>query len=1001
MPPTHRPRLVVVGHGMVAQRLLEALADLGALDRWSTTVLAEESRPAYDRVHLSAVVRGTPAEELSLTPPGFADVHGIDLRLGQPAAMIDRARRTVTTASGEALPYDALVLATGSSPFVPPVPGRDRPGCFTYRTIDDLDAIGAWARRPGVRAGAVVGGGLLGLEAADALRSLGLVTTVVEMAPRLMPVQLDDAASAALRRHVEALGVDVRCGVSTEAVAGRGDDGPVDALGLAGERAAEVQLVVFSAGIRPRDELARAAGLSVGERGGVTVCDRLRSVTDPRVLAIGEVAAVHGRTYGLVAPGYQMAEVAAADLAAEVGCGPGRATFQVPDLSTELKLLGVDVVSFGDAFGTEPGAERIRLDDPTRGVHRSLTLCAGTGRVTGGMLVGDASGHQHLRLMAAGALETPSPAAQLLAGAAAGASDLPDPGVLPDAATVCSCRNVDAAAVRTAVDAGCRTMAEVGDATGCGTGCGGCLPLATDLLNARLDAAGLAVDRSLCEHFAHNRQDLYDLIRFHRHRTWTEVVAAHGQGRGCEVCKPTVASILASLGTGYVLDDGGAALQDTNDRALANLQRDGTYSVVPRVPAGEITPEQLIALGEIARDHGLYTKITGGQRIDLFGARLEQLPAIWARVLDAGLESGHAYGKAVRTVKSCVGSTWCRYGVQDSVAMAIRLELRYRGLRAPHKIKLAVSGCARECAEAQSKDVGVIATENGLEPLRRRQRRPATPPRPAAGHRPRRRGPGPGHRPVPDVLRAHRRPPRADRRLVREARGRHGPPAGGRPRGPPGHRRRARRRHGPPRRHLRVRVGGHAGRPGPAPTLRQLRERTGRAGPRGGHGGGAGPAAPRPPRGARHPGGHLMRVAESVLVAVCRVEDLEVERGAAALVDGVQVALFRVVDETASTSTPSTTSTPPAAHRSSPGGSWGPPGPVVRGLSHVQAPLRPAHRHLPDGPRPLTAAPRRRGAGRDGPRARRAVTAGKRPRNAGRSAWRPCDWGPCPDGASR
>jgi nitrite reductase (NADH) large subunit len=714
MACTDRPRLVVIGHGMVAQRLLEALADLGALDRWATTVLAEEPRPAYDRVHLSAMVRGTPADELSLTPPGFADAHGIDLRLSQPAAAIDRVRRTVTSASGEALPYDALVLATGSSPFVPPVPGRDRPGCFTYRTIEDLDAIGAWARRPGVRAGAVIGGGLLGLEAADALRSLGLATTVVEMAPRLMPVQLDDAASATLRRHVEGLGIEVRCGVSTEAVAGRGDDGPVTALRLAEQEATEVQLVVFSAGIRPRDELARAAGLAVGERGGVTVDDRLRSVTDPGVLAIGEVAAVHGRTYGLVAPGYQMAEVAAAGLAADVGCGPPRrAAFQVPDLSTELKLLGVDVASFGDAFGTEPGAERIRLDDPTRGVHRSLTLCPDTARVTGGMLVGDASGHQHLRLMAAGTLGTPSPAAQLLAGAAGGAPDLVDPGGLPDGATVCSCRNVDAGAVRAAVDAGSRTVAEVRDATGCGTGCGGCLPLATDLLHARLDAAGVAVDRSLCEHFAHTRQELYDLVRFHRHRTWAEVVAAHGQGRGCEICKPTVASILASLGAGYVLDDGGAALQDTNDRALANLQRDGTYSVVPRVPGGEITPEQLIALGEIARDHGLYTKITGGQRIDLLGARLEQLPAIWARVLDAGLESGHAYGKAVRTVKSCVGSTWCRYGVQDSVAMAIRLELRYRGLRAPHKIKLAVSGCARECAEAQSKDVGVIATETG------------------------------------------------------------------------------------------------------------------------------------------------------------------------------------------------------------------------------------------------------------------------------------------------
>ncbi|HEX2038897.1 MAG TPA: (2Fe-2S)-binding protein, partial [Acidimicrobiales bacterium] len=254
---------------------------------------------------------------------------------------------------------------------------------------------------------------------------------------------------------------------------------------------------------------------------------------------------------------------------------------------------------------------------------------------------------------------------------------------------------------------------QVKEATRAGTGCGGCVPLVTELLKDALRTAGVEVADHLCEHFAYSRQELFDIVRVHRITSFSELLAAHGTGRGCEVCKPAVASMLASLGNGYILDGEQAALQDTNDHFLANLQRDGTYSVVPRVPGGEITPDQLIVIGEVAKEFGLYTKITGGQRIDLFGARVDQLPAIWRRLVDAGMESGHAYGKALRTVKSCVGQAWCRYGVQDSTSLAVELELRYRGLRAPHKIKSAVSGCARECAEAQGKDFGVIATERG------------------------------------------------------------------------------------------------------------------------------------------------------------------------------------------------------------------------------------------------------------------------------------------------
>jgi nitrite reductase (NADH) large subunit len=705
-----RMRLVLVGHGMVGHRLLVELAAAGVLGELDVTVFGEEPRPAYDRVALSSFFDGASADDLGLVEPGFAERHGVRIVTGDAVTTLDRGRRTVMTASGEEVAYDHLVLATGSSPFVPPMPGVELPGCFVYRTIDDLEAIRAWAARPGVRRGVVIGGGLLGLEAANALRLLGLEPHVAEMAPRLMPVQLDDQASAVLRRHVEALGVTVHTAVRTAAVIADAD-GAASGLELVDDLAIPADLVVFSAGIRPRDGLARSAGLAVGERGGILVDDTLTALDDPAVSAIGEVAAVDGRCFGLVAPGYDMARVVAARLAAQVRYERCSERFGGADLSTKLKLLGVDVASFGDAFGSD-ATEDLVWSDARAGVHRKLVVDRASGAVVGGMLVGDAEGYQALRLMASGAVPTPDDLPGLVAPRVDGPPAV-GPDALPDAAPVCSCENVTAGAIREAVAGGAHTIGALKSCTAAGSGCGGCVPLAKGLLDAELVKAGVEVDSSLCEHFAHSRAELFALVRFHRHRSWRDVLDAHGTGRGCEICKPTVASILASLGNGYILDGDQAAVQDTNDHSLANMQRNGTYSVVPRVPAGEITPAQLVALGHIAEDFGLYTKITGGQRIDLFGARLEQLPEIWQRVIDAGMESGHAYGKALRTVKSCVGETWCRYGVQDSTSMAIALELRYRGLRSPHKLKMAVSGCTRECAEARSKDVGVIATEKG------------------------------------------------------------------------------------------------------------------------------------------------------------------------------------------------------------------------------------------------------------------------------------------------
>jgi nitrite reductase (NADH) large subunit len=584
-------------------------------------------------------------------------------------------------------PYDALVLATGSTPFVPPVPGRDLAGCFVYRTIDDLEALSTYAA--GMTTGVVVGGGLLGLEAANALRHLGLTTHVVEMAPRLMPLQVDDAGGAMLRRHVEDLGLTVHTGRIVQRVEGR--HGLVTRVVFEDSGVVGTDLVVFAAGVRPRDDLARAAGLTVGARGGVVVDEACRT-SDPHIYAVGECAEIEGRVYGLVAPGYAMASVVADRLFG------GDATFSGADTSTKLKLLGVDVAS----FGVTTGPLDVTFLDPATRAYAKLCLSDDAKTLLGGILVGDASSYGTLRAQVGQPLLS-SPLS-LLAPASAGGAPL------ADEAQVCSCNAVTKATiVRAITDQGCADVPAVKACTRAGTTCGSCVPLLKHLLAQ----SGVTQPRALCEHFDYSRQELFDLMRVRGITTFSRLVAEHGRGRGCDICKPVVASILASTGGGYILDGEQAALQDTNDHFLANLQRNGTYSVVPRIPGGEITPEKLIVIGEVARDFRLYTKITGGQRIDLLGARVEQLPAIWRRLVDAGFESGHAYGKALRTVKSCVGTTWCRYGVQDSVGLAVELELRYRGLRAPHKVKAAVSGCARECAEARSKDFGVIATETG------------------------------------------------------------------------------------------------------------------------------------------------------------------------------------------------------------------------------------------------------------------------------------------------
>ncbi len=704
-----KKNLVVVGNGMVGHKLLERLAAGGETRRWQVTVLCEEPRLAYDRVNLSKFFEGKSAAELTLVEPRQYEDAGIEVFIAEKAVEIDRAHKTVRSAGGRELPYDALVLATGSYPFVPPVPGKDGPGCFVYRTIEDLEAIQAFGAR--VKVGVVVGGGLLGLEAANALHSMKLATHVVEFAPRLMPVQVDELGGAALRGRIEELGVAVHTGKNTTEILY--EDGRLVGMRFTDGSTLSTEMIVFSAGIRPRDELGRAAGLQVGERGGIVIDDRCRT-SDPDIYAIGECALSGGKIFGLVAPGYRMAEVAVSAIAREPTGGEER--FLGFDMSAKLKLLGVDVASFGDAFAKTPGARVVSLFDTTKQVYKKLVLSEDKKLLLGGILVGDASGYGQLVTFVQNKVTLPPNPEDLVLPPARDGKKPAGLGVdaLPAEATICSCHNIEKGAICQAITGqNLRAVAQIKACTKAGTGCGSCVPMLGEILKAELKKAGVVVNNYLCEHFKYSRQELFHLIRVKRHRTFEEVIAADGTGMGCEICKPAVASILASTWNEYIWKDELIPLQDTNDRFLANMQRDGTYSVVPRVPGGEISPDQLIALGLVAKRYGLYSKITGGQRVDLFGARLEQLPHVWRDLIDAGFESGHAYGKALRTVKSCVGNTWCRYGVQDSVSMAVKLENRYKGLRSPHKLKSAASGCARECAEAQSKDFGVIATDKG------------------------------------------------------------------------------------------------------------------------------------------------------------------------------------------------------------------------------------------------------------------------------------------------
>ncbi|NRA39545.1 MAG: nitrite reductase large subunit [Planctomycetes bacterium] len=695
-------QIVIIGNGMVGHKFIEQIVESGAHEFMDLHIFCEEPRVAYDRVQLTSYLSGKTIKELTMVEDGFYEEHGVNIHIGDRAASIDRDKKVVTSEKGVEIAYDKVILATGSYPFVPPIPGKDADHCLVYRTIEDLDAIRASSQ--GVKVGVVVGGGLLGLEAANAIKEMGLETNVVEFAPRLMAVQVDEGGGEILRKKIENLGVNVHTGKNTKQIV-EGESCRYK-MEFADDTELETDVIVFSAGIRPRDDIARDCELEIGERGGIVVNNNCQT-SDDDIYAIGECALWSGRIFGLVAPGYDMAQAAVDHLTG------GTSEFTGADMSTKLKLLGIDVASIGDSHARAPGAISYTFCNEADEVYKKIVVSADKKILTGAVLVGDADDYGTLLSYMQNEITLPEHPDSMILPNRDGAATGLGVDALPDSAQICSCHNVSKGDIIEAVQNGATDIAAVKSCTKAGTGCGGCAVLTTQVMKAELKKQGVEVNNNVCEHFTHTRQELYHLVRVNKITSFQELVSKHGHGRGCDICKPAVASIMASCWNEHLLQKDHAGIQDTNDFFLANMQKDGTYSVIPRIPGGEITPEKLIIIGEIAKKYKLYTKITGGQRIDLLGARSEQLPPIWKELVDAGFESGHAYGKAMRTVKSCVGQTWCRYGVDDSVSLAIEIEKRYRGLRSPHKIKMAVSGCTRECAEAQSKDVGVIATENG------------------------------------------------------------------------------------------------------------------------------------------------------------------------------------------------------------------------------------------------------------------------------------------------
>ena len=699
-------KLVIIGNGMAPGRMLEHLFET-APDAYDVTIFNAEPRVNYDRIMLSPVLSGEKKfEEIIIHGDGWYIEHGIMLYKGHKIIEIDRDAKTVTSNHDETVAYDKLVIATGSVPFIIPVPGNDLPGVLTYRDLDDVDAmlLAAQAREKVV----VIGGGLLGLEAAAGLEMRGMDVTVLHLMPTLMERQLDATAGYLLQRELESRGIKVMTGANTKRIVG---NGKIEGVELEDGTVIPASLVIMAVGIKPNAKIAVDAGLTV-ERG--IVVDNVMRTSDPDIYALGECAEVQGQVYGLVAPLYEMARVAAASLAGVEG-----ATFTHVDTPTKLKVTGIDLYSLGD-FAEGDDREEIVLRDATAGIYKRVILK--DDRIVGTVLYGETGDGAWFNDLKKKETNISEMRDTLIFGSAYQGGGAGDPSAavaaLPDDAEICGCNGVCKGAIVSAITAkGLTTLDDVRSHTKASSSCGTCTGLVEQLMSLTLgDSYNPAAVSPMCPCTELGHDEVRRLIKTKELKTIPAVMQAleWKTSCGCAKCRPALNYYLVSDWPGEYADDYQSRF--INERVHANIQKDGTYSVVPRMWGGITSAKELRAIADVVDKFEIPTvKVTGGQRIDMLGVTKEDLPAVWADLGEAGFVSGHAYAKGLRTVKTCVGTDWCRFGTQNSTGFGIRIEKFMWGSWTPAKVKMAVSGCPRNCSEATCKDVGVICVDSGYE----------------------------------------------------------------------------------------------------------------------------------------------------------------------------------------------------------------------------------------------------------------------------------------------
>ena len=688
-------RLVVVGNGMAGIACVEQILKLG--HEFEITVFGEETHVNYNRILLSSVLAGEEEpDDIVLNDIDWYQTHGIDLRLGVRIHQVDRANRVVDGSDGARIAYDYLILATGSNPSIPAIEGKDKEGVYVFRTLDDTRSLIDRAV-PGLKT-VVIGGGLLGLEAARGLQVRGCDVTVVQRSKNLMNRQLDATGGLFLQRAMERLGIRILLHHQTSAILG---SGRVEGVRFTDGKELNAELVVIAAGVRPNMHLAKTAGLDVRE--GVIVDDYLQT-SDPRIFAVGECTEHRGVTFGLVAPLYEQAKVLAASIT-----GNDTTPFEGATLATRLKIMGVDVFSAGAFEEREPGVEAVRYEDAALGIYKKLLIKAN--RLYGVILIGDASDEtRYKNWLRTG--EDLSDRRRYLLSPGPASDGGADVAAIPDSETVCGCMGVSKGSIITAIHShGVRTMAALKERTRASTSCGACAGTCSSILNAVCPDFSDEGPKVLCACVPFTQDQLREIIRGQKLKSVQEVLDVYGNGQGCESCKPALSWLVDVVACGGHKEDRSARF--INDRVHANIQRDGTFSVVPRMRGGVTSPGELRRIADVAEKYNVpMVKITGSQRLDLLGVKKSDLPKIWE---DLGMPSGQAYTKGVRMVKTCVGTDFCRFGTQNSINTGIELERRLENLFTPHKVKMGVVGCPRNCAEATVKDIGLIGQEGSWQ----------------------------------------------------------------------------------------------------------------------------------------------------------------------------------------------------------------------------------------------------------------------------------------------